>query len=141
LTSQIFANVYLNEFDRYVRHGLKPLGYVRYGDDFLLFARNQNEALTFQFLGTKFLNDKLRLKLHPLNNIVISVKRGLKYLGIVHYPNSRAIPSLTFKQILGKVSMANQDTYKVYVRQYGSHNQIEIMDSHIMYTFGHRLAE
>ncbi len=35
LTSQILANVYLNEFDRFVQHSLKPLAYIRYGDDFI----------------------------------------------------------------------------------------------------------
>lgn len=44
LTSQIFANIYLNEFDRFVRHTLKPLGYIRYGDDFVLFTNNEAEA-------------------------------------------------------------------------------------------------
>ena len=41
LTSQIFANIYLHEFDRYVRHELRPSGYVRYGDDFVLFCASR----------------------------------------------------------------------------------------------------
>ncbi len=44
LTSQIFANIYLNEFDRYVRHVLKPLAYVRYGDDMVLWCRTRQQA-------------------------------------------------------------------------------------------------
>jgi hypothetical protein len=37
LTSQFFANVYLNELDQFVKHGLRIRGYVRYVDDFILF--------------------------------------------------------------------------------------------------------
>lgn len=44
LTSQIFANIYLNEFDRFVVHVLKPERYVRYGDDCLLFVNNRERA-------------------------------------------------------------------------------------------------
>jgi len=36
LTSQIFANIYLNELDRFVKHELKVKHYLRYGDDFIL---------------------------------------------------------------------------------------------------------
>lgn len=44
LTSQIFANIYLNEFDRYVVHYLKPLAYIRYGDDFMSWWPNEAVA-------------------------------------------------------------------------------------------------
>ncbi|RTK94678.1 RNA-directed DNA polymerase [Candidatus Saccharibacteria bacterium] len=55
LTSQIFANIYLNEFDRYVRHTLKPRGYVRYGDDFVLFVDDETEAQKVQIVASKWL--------------------------------------------------------------------------------------
>ena len=132
LTSQIFANIYLNEFDRFVRHELKPLAYVRYGDDFLLFANAQNKALTYQSLGAKFLNNELHLKLHNLNNLIVQAKKGLRYLGVVSYSNGKTLSNGTFKQILDKTTLLNQDTYKAHVLQYGSRNQVQIREGHII---------
>lgn len=71
LTSQIFANIYLNEFDRLVRHTLKPLSYIRYGDDFLVFAESEQEAIGFQCHAAQWLRRELFLSLHKKNNHVI----------------------------------------------------------------------
>jgi hypothetical protein len=51
LTSQLFANIYINEWDRFVRHELKPLAYVRYGDDFLLYFADAATARATQGNG------------------------------------------------------------------------------------------
>lgn len=43
LTSQFWANVYLNALDHFVKHELRCKGYVRYMDDFLLFSHDKTE--------------------------------------------------------------------------------------------------
>jgi RNA-directed DNA polymerase len=43
LTSQFFANLYLNQFDHFVSQKLKPSGYLRYVDDFALFSNDRDQ--------------------------------------------------------------------------------------------------
>ena len=59
LTSQLFANVYMNEFDQFVKHNLKIKFYLRYCDDFLLLSENP-----------KYLNDTIKNLNHFLINLI-----------------------------------------------------------------------
>jgi hypothetical protein len=113
LTSQIFANIYFNEFDRYVRHFLKPLAYVRYGDDFLLFARTKNEAIKFQSNATTWLLESLDLKLHAKNNIIIQPKEGIHILGHWIYPKHHLIvDKAMYRKMYMNLNTSNASTYK-----------------------------
>jgi hypothetical protein len=67
---------------------MKPLGYVRYGDDFIVLAKTQQQALTAQKIATAWLKANLRLCVHDSNNIVIRTNQGLVFLG--HYIYSLA---------------------------------------------------
>lgn len=53
--SQIFSNIYLNEFDRYVKHTLLIKKYLRYGDDFAIFTDGRDEAVQYRKLMKTFL--------------------------------------------------------------------------------------
>ncbi len=123
LTSQVLANIYLHEFDHFVRHNLKPPAYMRYGDDFLLIGTSIQQVRQFQKIGTEFLKQKLQLPLHSKNNLTLPVKRGIHYLGVVHYPNSRTLSPAMFQYIQDKTSLKNQDSYINYVNQYGNRKQ------------------
>jgi len=113
LTSQIFANIYLNEFDRYVRHSLKPLAYVRYGDDFLLFTRTENEAINFQIGASGWLLKNLCLKLHAKNNVIIRPKRGVHILGHWIYPKHHIIVDKAMRRKMYRnLNTSNASTYK-----------------------------
>jgi RNA-directed DNA polymerase len=91
LTSQLFANIYLNEFDRFVRHRLQPLGYVRYGDDFLLVTPDQALARSMQSLVSAWIQSELHLTVHSENEGVFKASHGIHFLGHRIYPNSVAI--------------------------------------------------
>ena len=65
LTSQFFANVYLNELDQFVKHKLKCRYYGRYVDDMVLFHENPNVLNKWRYEIDAFLQDKLSLHLHP----------------------------------------------------------------------------
>ena len=64
LTSQFFANVYLNPLDHFVKHELRVKGYVRYMDDFLLFG-DDRAALRRQGRQVCEKLAELRLEVHP----------------------------------------------------------------------------
>ena len=112
LTSQIFANIYLNEFDRFVRHKLKPNGYVRYGDDFVMFLRTQGDAENFRDICKNFLENELYLKLHPHNNVVIRTTTGIHFLGHRIYPSSIVIAPIMRRKIYQQISSQNAASYR-----------------------------
>jgi RNA-directed DNA polymerase len=112
LTSQIFANLYLNEFDRYVRHIIKPLGYVRYGDDFVLLVDNQKEAILTQSLVAKWLSKHLHLTIHKQNNVVVRASQGLHFLGHQIYPSGIAVDRAMAEKIKQKVDRQNAGSYR-----------------------------
>ena len=91
MTSQIFANIYLNEFDRLIKHNLKPQAYLRYGDDFIIVDSQIDTLKSKKLTATKFLSNSLKLQIHPQRNVIIKPKQGLKFLGVKMWPNGRSL--------------------------------------------------
>jgi len=90
LTSQFWANVYLDPLDHFVKRELKCAGYVRYVDDFLLFADDKLllhrwKRAVIDFAAT------LRLKLHEPESVVFPVSTGIPFLGWRIYPDQRRL--------------------------------------------------
>ncbi|MCX7112387.1 MAG: reverse transcriptase domain-containing protein [Proteobacteria bacterium] len=90
LTSQCWANVYLNELDQFVKRQLHCKGYVRYVDDFLLFADDKPQLWAWKTAIVEFLNH-LRLVLHEKSSTVYPVANGIPYLGFRLYPGYRLL--------------------------------------------------
>lgn len=84
LTSQIFANIYLHELDRFLKHHLMIKDDLRYGDDLVLFSADLAEIMDWKSRVTDFLEHSLKLRLHRVNNVVGQVEDGVKYLGYCH---------------------------------------------------------
>ncbi|MDP8220123.1 MAG: reverse transcriptase/maturase family protein [Candidatus Stygibacter frigidus] len=80
LTSQFFANVYLNELDKFIKHKCKVRDYLRYMDDFLLFSDSKEYLTEIRKELEKFLNG-MRLELHSRKTQILPVKNGVKFLG------------------------------------------------------------
>lgn len=80
LTSQFFANVYLNPLDHYIKEVLKCKAYVRYVDDFALFADDDNYLTDCRYKIEEFLA-QLRIKLHPVKSQLFQTKHGANFLG------------------------------------------------------------
>lgn len=112
LTSQIFANIYLNEFDRFVRHILKPQAYIRYGDDFTLFAPSIKYAQQMQHESESFLQETLKLTVNPINNIIVPASRGLKFLGHDITDLHVELDRRTATRVIERVSLKNAASYK-----------------------------
>ena len=83
LTSQFFANVYLNELDQFVKHTLKCRYYVRYVDDFVILDPDKEELLRYKQEIKKFLTDNLKLTLHPRRQKLQSISNGIDFLGYI----------------------------------------------------------
>ena len=88
LTSQFWANVYLNDFDHFVKRELKCPAYVRYVDDFLLFS-NEKEVLKDWRKRIIEKLETLRLRLHEEKAQIYPTEAGIPFLGFRVYPEFR----------------------------------------------------
>jgi retron-type reverse transcriptase len=91
LTSQLLVNVYMNEFDQYVKRVLKEKYYIRYADDFVFLSPNRTTLRETLQLTEKFLVDTLKLRLHPNKVSVDTYASGRDFLGWVHFPTHRVL--------------------------------------------------
>ncbi len=82
LTSQFFANVFLNELDQYVKHTLKASYYVRYMDDFVVLDRSKKQLQIYQQKIDEFLTTRLSLQLHPSKSKIVLAQNGTEFLGM-----------------------------------------------------------
>lgn len=89
-TSQFFANVYLNPLDHFVKDVLQVKGYVRYVDDFLVFADDKAELNDLRHRIREFLV-RLRLRLHAKKNTILPVSQGIRFLGYRVFPTHRLL--------------------------------------------------
>lgn len=86
LTSQVFANIYLNELDQFVKHQLKVKYYLRYADDFLILSGDNQSLPRLIITISKFLENSLHLELHPKKIIVRNLNWGIDFLGYIVLP-------------------------------------------------------
>lgn len=125
LTSQIFSNIYLNELDRFIKHEMGRKAYLRYGDDFIIFNGNKNELLQIKKLTTDFIESKLKLILHSKNNLIVEAKHGLKFLGVILYPNGRSLSKRNQARVKNRLNLRNSGSYWGVVSQHGTAEKVK----------------
>ncbi|MEI6498746.1 MAG: RNA-directed DNA polymerase [bacterium] len=86
LTSQFFANVYLNELDQFAKHELKVKSYLRYVDDFLIIGEGKSKLEEFQARIGQFTKEKLALTVHPDKQFIRPIASGVDFVGYVVKP-------------------------------------------------------
>ncbi len=86
LTSQSFANIYLNGFDHFVKEELKVKKYVRYLDDFALFSDDRSFLADARLAIEEYLVS-LRLKLHQGKSQLFATQHGVNFLGFRILPD------------------------------------------------------
>lgn len=111
LTSQVFANIYLNELDQFVKHKLKAKYYIRYADDFILLANDKKVLQRLIEILKQFLENKLKLELHPNKINIRRLDNGINFLGYIvlpHYilPRTKTKRRI-FKKLKEKIGLEN----------------------------------
>ncbi|MDP3989728.1 MAG: reverse transcriptase domain-containing protein [archaeon] len=91
LTSQFFANVYLNELDQFVKHKLRAQYYIRYVDDFAILHQSSTVLDEYKSKIDEFLRVKLDLKLHPDKSQVLKLEKGIGFLGFRVFYNHKLL--------------------------------------------------
>ena len=103
LTSQLFANVYLNELDQFIKRSLKRRYYIRYMDDFLNFSTDKQELWQMKDKIADFLRNKLDLSFHPKKANVFPAAQGIEFLGYKVFSDYRILKQNTVKRIIKRV--------------------------------------
>ena len=136
LTSQLFANIYMNEFDQFVKHRLKAKYYIRYADDFVLLSESR------AWLGAQipaidnFLQRELKLTLHPQKISIKTLASGVDFLGWVHFSDYRVLRTSTKKRMLRRIrrrsSLSTANSYLGLLR-HGSTYKLreEVLKQHL----------
>jgi hypothetical protein len=112
LTSQIFCNIYLHELDHFVSHTIRPCGYLRYGDDFIVIVNKQEDLENIKNRVTNFIEQDLKLIVNKRNNILVPVRRGIHFLGCDIYPTGRRLRKKMYARIDERLNLTNCSSYR-----------------------------
>lgn len=99
LTSQFFANFYLDGFDHFVKEQLKTKYYVRYVDDFVILHISKKVLLDWKTQINEFLSKNLEIELHPEKSRIIPLKRGVTLLGFRVFSKYRLLKKSNSRRI------------------------------------------
>ncbi len=111
LTSQLLVNIYMNEFDQYVKHKLKVKYYIRYADDFVFMSCDKNYLEELCQKIEDFLTQELKLTLHPDKVFIKTLASGVDFLGWVHFPYHKVLRTVAKKRMFRKLSEKNAVSY------------------------------
>jgi retron-type reverse transcriptase len=103
LTSQLFVNIYMNEFDHWVKHTLRAEHYIRYADDFVILSSSRQELINQRATIESFLAAKLKLSLHPNKVFIKSFASGVDFLGWVNFMNHRVLRTATKRRMIKRI--------------------------------------
>ncbi|HCX27785.1 MAG TPA: hypothetical protein DHI91_01450 [Candidatus Portnoybacteria bacterium] len=109
LTSQLLVNIYLNKFDQFVKHKLKAKYYLRYADDFVIFAENKQWLEAQIFTIQDFLRNKLKLQLHPDKVFIKTLSAGVDFLGVINFTGHRVLRTKTKRRMFKKLQRKKRE--------------------------------
>jgi len=104
LTSQLFVNIYLNEFDQFVKHKLKAKYYLRYCDDFVIFSEDKAWLEKQTSLIAELLKESLGLGLHPNKVSIETLASGVDFLGMNNFSHHKILRTKTKNRMFTKLN-------------------------------------
>ena len=105
LTSQFFANVYLNELDYFVKHKLKSKHYLRYVDDFMILSKSKIQLNAWKKEVIIFLKQELILELHPDKSKIVNLSKGIDFVGFRNFYHYKLLRKRNKRNIQGKIEL------------------------------------
>jgi retron-type reverse transcriptase len=107
LSSQFFANVYLDVLDQFVKHGLRCRHYIRYVDDFILLHESAQWLNDAKARIEQLLADQLAARINPRKTILQPIERGIDFVGQVIMPHRRTLRRRTFNDALQRMAQTD----------------------------------
>jgi hypothetical protein len=108
LTSQFWANAYLDPLDHGAKDDLGIPGYIRYVDDFLVFGDDKATLVVWRERLRERL-DRLRLVLHPRKTAIFPVSEGIAFLGFRVYPGYRRLLAASKRRAVRRLERLAED--------------------------------
>jgi RNA-directed DNA polymerase len=117
LTSQLFVNIYMNVFDQFMKHNLKAEYYIRYSDDFVIISDNKDYLENVLLKIMAFLNENLKLSLHPNKVSIHTFSSGVDFLGWVNFCDHKVLRTVTKKRMFRNLRLKkwNKETVASYL--------------------------
>ncbi len=103
LTSQLFANVYLNKLDQFVKHKIKSKHYIRYADDFVILSCDRSSLVKDLQLIGDFLRAELKIEMHPKKVFIKTAVSGVDFLGWINFPHHAVWRTKTKRRMLRRI--------------------------------------
>ena len=141
LTSQFFANVYLNELDQFIKHSLQCKYFIRYVDDFVILNESKENLYRLKQKIDKFLQLKLALKLHPDKCIVENVNEGIDILGYLVKPTQILVRKRVVKNFKKKLFQFQKDLSQNKVELNFILSCVNSYYAHFMHADSYKLRE
>ena len=113
LTSQLLVNVYMSEFDYFMKHTLKTKYYIRYADDFVILSQDKKWLESILPEIRIFLLEKLKLTLHPDKIFIKTLASGVDFLGWVHFCDHKTLRTSTKRRMFKKFKSAVPKKYLI----------------------------
>ena len=119
LTSQFFANVYLNDLDWFVKTKLKAKYYIRYVDDFVILERDKRRLEFYKDEINMFLKSKLKVQLHPDKSKILKLGKSINFLGFRVFYYHKLLKKSNISKMKRKLKSLAQE-YKLHEIDYDS---------------------
>ncbi len=141
LTSQLFANIYLNEFDQYIKHILKIKHYIRYMDDFIILSTNKYFLIDLILKIKNYLKENLDLELHPNKVKIVNLNQGIDFLGYILFPYYILPRTKTKKRLLKKIRVKIEDYKKGLISSESLYQTIQSYFGYLQHSNAYKLTE
>lgn len=133
LTSQVFANVYLNVLDQHCKHYYKCKYYMRYMDNFLILHEDASFLRMIKNELPEFLHDRLNLKLNPKSTVVYA-KNGIDFVGYRHWKDFTLLRKCAMRRISDLIKhyksgyYSDSDFHKRFVSMIGHAKHADVCE-------------
>ncbi len=115
LTSQVFANIYMHEFDYFMKQVCGVRFYARYNDDFYMVSADKQHLIDTSAKAKEFLSTRLHLSLPNQKILIRSLRQGVDILGAVAFPYG-LVPRRRLRRAAEAVKKeANRQGYQSFV--------------------------
>lgn len=122
ITSQIFANIYLNKLDKYVKKDLRCRFYVRYNDDLVVVSPDSKDIIKTREKIMIFVKQKLFLDIPFAKTSIRKISWGVDFLGFTILPKAVMLRNKTKNKIYANISRKNAHSYLAILKHCNSYN-------------------
>lgn len=127
LTSQLFANIYMNKLDQLIKHNIKARYYIRYSDDFVFLSQDKQQLKNIIPQIKQFLDSNLGLGIHQNKTSIKTIYSGQDFLGWINFEDHRILRTYTKRRMLKRIKQNPAlETLNSYLGLLSHGNEAEI---------------